>query len=188
MFSNRRKTKKAPFPLARLSLLKDYHPESKEIPLSPPFQFAIDLIDKLSGLNKKFALIMLETGARPVEILALCSGHSHRNGSILITSAKNSQDRIAHSPTFRTMMPKENVDPTFQPFRYYSYRKFYRAVMKTGMIQTGTKLVHVPISRLFRQAYASIANDLSDGKLDVVAHTLGHKQSKNAEYYIQQKG
>jgi len=177
-----------PFPLARSTLLKHCPKRSNVAILPGPVQFCLDIIGKLSGLSRSFAVILLETGCRPVEALALRSGNSHSNCSILITSAKNSQDRIAYSPTFRTLMPRENVDPSFQPFRHYTYRKFYRAVMATGMILPGQSGVHVPVGRLFRQAYASIANDLSAGDIDVVAHTLGHKNSRNASYYLRQKG
>lgn len=188
MFTKHRKANQTALPLARSTLIKDCHKQSGIDRLTPQLQFINDLIESMNGLSRTFAMILLETGARPQEILNLVTGDSHTNGSILIRSAKKGQDRLAHSVTFRTMIPKENCDPTVQPFRNYSYRKFYRAVMKTGMIQTGNKLIHVPVGRLFRQAYASIVNDLSNGDIETVAHTLGHKQSKNSAYYLPKKG
>lgn len=188
MFKNRLRIKSTPSALARSSMAREYPREWKDDLLPGPYLLTLEIIGRLSGISKSFAIVMLETGARPVEILSLCSGHSHPNGGILISSAKNSQDRIAYSPHFRSLLPKENIDPTFQPFRHYSYRRFYRAVMRTEVIKVGKPGVHVPVSRLFRQAHASVASYLSNGSLSVVAHTLGHKNSKNAAYYMRQEG
>jgi len=180
--------RRSPSQLARSSLANQCQIGSESFEWPAPYLLTLEIIEAMNGPCKDFAIVLLETGARPVEILAATAGQSHPNGQIFIKAAKGSQDRIAFSAHFRSLLPRECCDKLFRPFRHLTYRKFYRAVMATGKLIPSNDSTHCPVSRLFRYAHASIANKLSDGSVSVVAHTLGHKNTKNAAYYLPQKG
>jgi len=133
-------------------------------------------------------MVLMETGARPIEVLNLTAGMANRNGMIFLKSAKGSADRIAFSPTFVKLIPADCLDKNFKPFKSYSYRRFYRAIKAVGYHMPIIQGKHNPISRLFRQAYAHLIDRLKPGDLDLLATNLGHKNKLNSLFYLKPKG
>lgn len=181
---DRRSLIPTPFAKARRSLPNLYPPGSLLSGGDRLLQECLELISQLSGNAKLFAGALLVTGARPQELLNLRVCDIDSRGMVNIRSLKGSKPRLVHCPLLLSLVPPGEPDQLSLLFRRYSYAKFYRAC--TGLYRGKAKdsVLHRPLGRLFRSAFATCNLALSAGDLQMVADSLGHRRPDSTLSYI----
>jgi integrase len=174
----------APFVCCRKSMPKLLSPGSSTRVMHPTARAVEDLIDRLSGLAKIFAMAMYITGARPQELLNLTTYDIDDRGMVFIRGLKGSNSRTCLCPILLSLVPLDTSPGPVPLFRSYSYAKFYRSckALLTGNGQDSN--LHRPVARLFRTAFACSNHVLTQGDVAVVSKSMGHCATSSTHYYL----
>jgi integrase len=178
----------ASFPKARHTVPKVCEPGSPGSKRSTLDQECADVISRLEGLSKYFAMALYLTGARPREILNLTFADIDQRGLVYIKGLKGSKDRVVLCPPLLDLIPPFNPDPASKLFRSYSYDKFYRSYLRVHPRSSKGSGVHYPVGRLFRSAFARRVQSFQPSNIRLVTETLGHKSQTSTYHYLAKGG
>ena len=178
----------SPLAVRRHSLPNSYTRRGHVPSPDPLSKVAGDIVDRLSGLSKLFALAMLTTGARPQEILNLTQGDIDERGFILIKGLKRGRQRVAYCPALKALAGAPQSRPSSPLFRSYTYKKFYRAFKSVCQPQGESSLHNLKVGRLFRCAFARGNHALGAGDLSCTSLSLGHRAPSSTNFYLTQGG
>lgn len=178
----------SPITVRRKSLPKSGAPRHPGAPEDPLIKVCNDIVDRLSGLSKIFAAALLQTGARPQELLNLMPQDIDARGFVHIKALKHGDDRVVLCPVLLSLRTTA-LSLQDQPlFRSYTYAQFYRSVKDRDRHQGQGVRVHVPVARLFRSAFARGNHLTGAGDLALTARTLGHRRQSSTNVYLGKGG
>lgn len=178
----------SPIAVRRKSLPKSYAPGSQTAGSQLLIKLCNDVIDKLSGLSKLFALALLATGARPQELLNLTQGDIDARGFVLIKGLKGSRQRVVYCPSLKALTGQPQASEASPLFGSYTYAQFYRAFKNHCGSQGENTDRHLPVARLFRRAFARSNHALDSGDISCTADSLGHRAPSSTNFYLGEGG
>lgn len=127
------------------------------------------------------AMILLDSGCRISEVLAIRSTDVSPQGRVMIKGAKGSNDRIVFSSTVSDQLIKlrSMQGPIFAGIsRFHVYRSFKSAGL--GQFMSGRS--RQSVTHLFRHLYAQDLQKTTHGK-KAITTGLGHKNDQSADHY-----
>jgi integrase len=124
------------------------------------------------------------SGARISEVLSLTWRDITDNGYYYIRSRKGGVPRICYNE-YLAQYAQLHRGPDNAKVIPLTYRQIYSYYIKHGIdIMPSSHKRNRAVTHAYRHAIARLAYRLSSGTIQAVSHTLGHRSTKSANYYI----